>query len=155
MGGSALIYKNKFHANLTESFTHLKRLTTAFHELEKKYNFPLESLQFKKIINNNQDLAFVDQIIYRFSKLQDIMGAKLFKSYLIAQGESIDKPFLDILNRLEKLKILEVDDWFELRDIRNDISHNYEEDENIAIDLVNIIYKTKDDLGAILNTLNG
>jgi len=154
MGNTTLIYKKKFQAHLTESFTHLKRLNNAFQELEKKYSFPLENLQFKKIINNNQDLAFADQIIYRFSKLQDIMGAKLFKSYLTAQGESIDKPFLDILNRLEKLNILEVDEWFELRDIRNDISHNYEEDENIAIDLVNTIYNNKVELELILNTLD-
>ena len=155
MGNTTLIYQKKFQAHLTESFTHLKRLNNAFQELKKKNSFPLDNVQFNKIINNNQDLAFADQIIYRFSKLQDIMGAKLFKSYLTAQGESVDRPFLDILNRLEKLNILEVDDWFKLRDIRNDISHNYEEDESIAIDLVNTIYKTKDDLEAILNSLNG
>ncbi len=41
--------------------------------------------------------AFCDQVVYRFSKLQDIMGAKLFKSFLLFQGENINKPFLDIL----------------------------------------------------------
>ena len=49
-------------------------------------------------------LAYCDQIIYRFSKLQDTMGAKLFKALLLYQGENIDKPFLDLLNRLEKMK---------------------------------------------------
>ena len=83
MGSTALIYKEKFQINLKESFTHLKRLNNALDEFEKKYSFPLGSLQFTMIIKNNQDLAFADQIIYRFSKLQDIMGAKLFKSYFI------------------------------------------------------------------------
>ena len=100
-------------------------------------------LESGKIVDDNQDLAFIDQIIYRFSKLQDIMGAKLFKSYLAAQGENVDKPFLDILNQLEKLNILEVDEWFELRDIRNSIAHHCEEDVNVAVDLINLIYKTK------------
>lgn len=154
MGGTALIHKNKFQINLKESFTHLKRLNNALGEFEKKYKFPLDSLQFNEIVKNNQDLAFADQIIYRFSKLQDIMGAKLFKSYLISQGESVDKPFLDILNQLEKLNILEVDAWFELRDIRNSISHHYEEDENIAIAILNTIRDIKDDLESILNHLN-
>ncbi|NOR80572.1 MAG: hypothetical protein GQ529_07015 [Methyloprofundus sp.] len=150
MGSSVVVYQAKFQAHLSESFIHLKRLNNAIKELEKTYTFPLEKVQFKPIINSNQDLAFVDQIIYRFSKLQDIMGAKLFKSYLIAQGESVDKPFLDILNQLEKLNILEVDEWFELRDIRNSISHHYEEDEKLAIELINTIYKTSNDLADIL-----
>ncbi len=155
MGHTALIYQEKFQSNLDESFTHLKRLNNAFNEFEKNYQFPLDSQQFNKIIKSNQDLAFADQIIYRFSKLQDIMGAKLFKSYLLSQGENVDKPFLDILNQLEKLDILQVDAWFELRDIRNNISHNYEENENISIDILNTIFKRKDDLEAILNHFKG
>lgn len=96
MGNSALVYQEKFQANLRESFIHLKRLDNAFIELEKNYNFPLDIVQFDKMVNCNQDLAFVDQIIYRFAKLQDIMGAKLFKAYLISQGETVDKPFIKL-----------------------------------------------------------
>ena len=44
------------------------------------------------------------KIIYRFSKLQDCMGTKLFKSVLMYQGENVNKPFLDILNTIYKLK---------------------------------------------------
>ncbi len=155
MGNLTLIYKNRLDLNLTESFIHLKRLNNAFEALEKEYEFPIDSFQFNKIINKNQSLAFVDQIIYRFSKLQDMMGAKLFKAYLTAQGENVDKPFIDILNQLEKLNILDVDKWFELRDLRNSISHHYEEDENLAIDLINAIYKKKHELEGILNTIKG
>jgi len=155
MGNLTLIYKNRLDINLTESFIHLKRLNNAFEALEKEYEFPIDSFQFNKIINKNQSLAFVDQIIYRFSKLQDMMGAKLFKAYLTAQGENVDKPFIDILNQLEKLNILDVDKWFELRDLRNSISHHYEEDENLAIDLINTICKAKHELEGILNTIKG
>lgn len=151
MGSSSLVYQEKFQANLKESFIHLKRLNNAFIELKKNYKFPLNINQFDSLINCNQDLAFVDQIIYRFAKLQDIMGAKLFKSYLISQGEVVDKPFIDILNSLEKLNILDVDEWFELRDIRNNISHHYEDDKQLAIDLINIIEQVKSDLELILN----
>ena len=153
MGSSTLIHQEKFQSNLKESFIHLDRLNTAFKELEKQYHFPLGLSQFCTIRSHNQDLAFVDQIIYRYSKLQDIMGAKLFKSYLMSQGESIDKPFIDILNQLERLNILEVDEWFELRDIRNNIAHHYEEDKELAIDLINTIYCTKEDLLLILNSI--
>ncbi|NOQ94230.1 MAG: hypothetical protein GQ547_06305 [Methylophaga sp.] len=155
MGSSALIYQEKFKAHLSESLMHIKRLNNAIAALEKKYTFPLVLSEFKEIVNCDQDLAFVDQVIYRFSKLQDSMGAKLFKSYLLAQGENVDKPFLDILNQLEKLHILDVDEWFEFRDIRNSISHHYEDDVNVAIDLVNMIYKSRNDLERILKALQG
>jgi len=153
MGDSALIYQEKFRTHLSESLTHIKRLNNAIAALEKKYTFPLTLSEFKQIINSDQDLAFVDQVIYRFSKLQDSMGAKLFKSYLLAQGENIDKPFLDILNQLEKLHILDVDEWFEFRDIRNSISHHYEDDVTVAIDLVNTIYTSRNNLENILKIL--
>ena len=39
-----------------------------------------------------------EDLIYRFSKLQDCMGAKLFKSVLLYEGENVNKPFLDLLN---------------------------------------------------------
>jgi len=153
MGHKTLIYKAKFEANLKESFVHLNRLTVAFVELEKKYTIPFSITDFKKLINNIQDLAFADQIIYRFSKLQDIMGAKLFKSYLLSQGEGVDRPFLDILNQLERLEILEVEEWFELRDVRNNIAHTYEEDENVAVSILNTIFRIKGDILKMLKTI--
>ncbi len=82
------------------------------------------------------------------------MGAKLFKSILLYQGENIDKPFLDILNQLEKMDIIDVDEWFEMRDLRNDIAHNYKGNENVALSIINAIYKLRDDLAEILNNIN-
>ena len=154
MGNSTLIYKEKLEKNLNESFTHLKRINEAFNELEKIYKFPIDIKSFSKLLNNIQEFAFTDQIIYRFSKLQDVMGAKLFKALLLYQGENIDKPFLDILNILEKLHILEVEEWFELREIRNNIAHDYEESEEFGKIILNEIYQTKDDLEKILKKVN-
>ena len=68
-----------------------------------------------------------DQYIFRFSKLQDIMGTRLFSLTLEALAEpATDKAFIDILNRLEKLGILDsAFFWIQLRKIRNDIAHEY------------------------------
>jgi len=151
MGNKTLIYKTKVESNLNESYKHLSRLDIAFEQLKTKYSFPLDQNSYEKIINNIQDLAFSDQIIYRFSKLQDVIGAKLFKSLLLYQGENIDKPFLDILNSLEKIDIVNVEEWFEIRDLRNEIAHDYEDNNNIAIDILNTIYELKDELEKILN----
>ena len=153
MGSKALIYRQKLQDNLNESKKHLQRLDEALTTLQKKYLFPLDKSAYSKIVNNLEDLAFSDQTIYRFSKLQDSMGAKLFKSLLLYQGENIDKPFLDILNQLEKMEILEVDEWFEIRDLRNEISHEYDDNEEEVIEILNMIYQLKDDMALILEKI--
>lgn len=153
MGNKTLIYKQKLVDNLKESNKHLYRLETAFFQIEKNHKFPLKKDDFSKIIEDIQTLAYSDQIIYRFSKLQDCMGAKLFKSILLYQGENINKPFLDILNELEKIDIINVDEWFEIRDLRNEIAHDYEDKDNNALDIINSIYKLKDELSQSLKAI--
>ncbi len=153
MGDKTLVYKQKVLDNLDESYKHLGRLNGAFDELAKRYRFPLDHNSFGKILNNIQYLAYSDQCIYRFSKLQDCMGAKLFKSVLLYQGENVNRPFLDILNQLEAMNIIDVDEWFEIRDVRNEIAHDYDADDETAINILNIIYKMKNELEDILNAI--
>lgn len=72
-------------------------------------------------------IGFFDQFIYRFSKLQDVIGSRLFPYLLNALAETTeDKAFIDILNRLERLGVIDsAPAWLELRRIRNDIAHEY------------------------------
>lgn len=154
MGSKTLVYKQKVLDNLEESHKHLTRLEIAFNELGKHYQFPLAKDTFKKLTKNNQMLAFSDQCIYRFSKLQDCMGAKLFRSVLMYQGENTNKPFLDILNQLERVDVLNVDEWFEIRDIRNEIAHDYDGNDTTALHMLNAIYRLKDELKDILDAIN-
>ncbi len=62
------------------------------------------------------------------------MGAKLFKSVLLYQGENIN-------------------DWFEIRDLRNEIAHDYDDNDLVAVNILNMIYKLKDDLEEILESI--
>ena len=153
MGSKVVVYRQKVEDNLSESLKHLKRLNDAFSQLQLHYDIPLNKESYRKILTDLPSLAYSDQIIYRFSKLQDCMGAKLFKSILLYEGENVDKPFLDILNQLEKMDIIDVDEWFEIRDLRNEIAHDYEENEAFAIDIINTIYKLKNDLGNVLESV--
>lgn len=153
MGNKTIVYKEKLRNNLEESVKHLNRLKGAFIELEKEFSFPIDEDTYKIIIENVQYLAYSDQLIYRFSKLQDCMGAKLFKSILLYQGENVNKAFLDILNNLEKMDIIDVDDWFELRDLRNEIAHDYDDNNNQAINILNTIHSLQDELERILNNI--
>jgi uncharacterized protein with HEPN domain len=153
MGNKTLVYKQKVTDNLNESYKHLLRLENAFEALKKNYTFPINIDNFKVILDNIEHLAYSDQIIYRFSKLQDCMGAKLFKSVLLYEGENVNKPFLDILNQLEAIDIINVDEWFEIRDLRNEIAHDYEDNDEIAINILNAIYKLKSDLKETLDAI--
>lgn len=153
MGDSAVVYHAKLLKILNENFIHLRRIRNAFGELSKHYSFPLSIDVFRGLMDNIQSIAFADQVIYRFSKLQDGIGAKLFKAFLLAQGENVDKPFLDILHQLEKLNIVDVDEWFMLREIRNEIAHDYEENEENAMNILNTIIETLPELEKILVTI--
>lgn len=70
----------------------------------------------------------VNSFLFNFAKLQDKIGAKLFRQVLYDLKE-IDNPnlsMIDILNLLEKLEIIEdVKDWDSLRAIRNALAHEY------------------------------
>ena len=154
MRDNALAYKAKLQKILKEIDIHLFRIENAFAELSKRHTLPFGENEFSDILNDSIALAFADQIIYRFSKAQDSMGAKLFKAFMLYQGENVDKPFLDILNSLEKISILNVDKWFELREIRNEIAHNYEDNENTGRNIINSIYKHKNELKLILETVH-
>ena len=153
MGNKTLVYKQKVNDNLSESNKHLNRLQNAIKALEGSYIFPLSAENFQSILESVEHLAYSDQIIYRFSKLQDCMGAKLFKSVLLYEGENVNKPFLDILNQLEAIDIINVDEWFEIRDLRNEIAHDYEDNDEIAINILNTIYKLKSDLKETLDAI--
>lgn len=155
MGNKTLVYKQKVISNLDESYKHLLRLENAFGALNEHYIFPVSMEDFKKILDSTEHLAYSDQIIYRFSKLQDCMGAKLFKSVLLYEGENINKPFLDILNQLESIDVINVDEWFEIRDLRNEIAHDYEDNDEVAINILNAIYKLKIDVKEILDAIKG
>lgn len=72
----------------------------------------------------------LDQMAYRFSKLQDSMGMKLLPLLLDLAEEPLpdNVTFAVKLQRLERLGALEnVEQWRLLREIRNQLAHEYED----------------------------
>jgi hypothetical protein len=152
MQNSIVVLKEKFRISLDESSTHFQRLETAYTEIEKKFHFPINENDFNLIIEDNITLAFADQVIYRFSKTQDSLGGKVFKTFLNFQGDTSERPFLDILNSLEKISILKTEDWFMLRQIRNEIAHDYETTQNKGYVLLNEIFSHREELKKIIQS---
>ena len=96
---------------------------------------------------NDIDMSFIDQLIFRFSKLQDTMGEKIFPSILLLSEENVKKmTFIDRLNRLEELEIVNKNDWLILREIRNEIAHEYSFNTAEVVQSINQIYYSSDDL---------
>jgi hypothetical protein len=79
----------------------------------------------------------VEAFVGRFGRLQDTLGDKLLLSLLQALGEHTG-PFVDNLNRAERLGWIDsVDDWMTMRQLRNQMVHEYIEDPAILINALN------------------
>jgi hypothetical protein len=102
---------------------HLQRLQYALSQTQGL--FPLERERYQNL--DDAQIGNIDQLVFRFTKLQDELGTNTFR-YLLEylQEDILDKPFRDILNRLERLKIIDsADTWLALRELRIDLTHEY------------------------------
>jgi hypothetical protein len=131
---------------------HLQRLN---HAVTKMAVFmPLDASRYLQL--NDDEIEHIDQFLFRFAKLQDAIGEKLFIAMLdfLKEENLRSKPFIDILNRLEQLELLEDKNiWLELRKIRNSIAHQYEDEPKQATDALNTIYQAKATLESIYSLL--
>ncbi|MCX6150746.1 MAG: hypothetical protein NTX22_09500 [Ignavibacteriales bacterium] len=143
----------KLYEALKECNTHIKRLSSAVKDL--KTTIPLNAEKYNSL--SETDIRTLDQFIYRFFKLQDAMGERLFSAVLLMLAEDINKmSFLDILNRLEQLHLLESkDSWLYLRKLRNEFLHEYSNSFDDNITAINqLYYKLQDIYNIFINIKN-
>ena len=135
--------RETFLEKLYECDQHKKRLLIAKEYLG--HVMPLDVEKYKAL--NEVEMSFIDQMIYRFSKLQDTMGEKIFSNILELTGEDVKKmTFIDRVNRLEELGLLYKEEWMKLRKYRNEIAHEYSFNKEEIVDSINVIYQKVDDL---------
>ena len=141
--------KSTFVEKLHECNQHKKRLQLAKKNLE--LIMPLTVDKYEKL--TEVQASFIDQMIFRFSKMQDTVGDKLFPSFLELSGENIkEKTFIDRLNRLEELNLVEKDEWMKLRKNRNEIAHEYSFNQDEVVESINLIFNVTDKLIGIYDT---
>jgi hypothetical protein len=142
-----------YHETVKSCRRHADRLKWSMHELSSHMPFAAKDMDHLTDI----ELAILDQFITRFSKLQDLMGAKLFPSVLELTKEPGDlTAFVDKLNRLEKIgAISSVNDWLLLREMRNAFSHEYPDDPELQAATLNKGYALASDLLATLDRVEG
>ena len=104
--------------------SHAEVLGEALAELQQR------QLQLSDIDHPTQEqMRLLDQFAYRYTRLQDDMGARLMPAILRVLEEDITSmSMLDRLNRLEQLGYLpSAEEWADLRRIRNEFTHDYPE----------------------------
>ncbi|MFP4552130.1 MAG: hypothetical protein ACLFNT_15085 [Spirochaetales bacterium] len=91
---------------------------------------------------DEREVELVDQLIYRFTKLQDSMARRLLPSlHELLEGTDEPVPFLDIVNRLEALGIVpSASEWQMFRNLRNNLAHDYPESREQTAITLNQLY---------------
>jgi len=137
-----------FIEKLHECNQHKKRLLSAQSRLNDLV--PLTAEQYSNL--DDLHISTIDQMIFRFSKLQDTLGDKVLPSILELSGENVKSmTVIDRLNRLEELELLYKDDWMALRKDRNEIAHEYSFNQEEVVEGINLIFQKT---GSLLNIYN-
>lgn len=140
-----------FNKKIYECQKHIEKLHNAKEYLQDIMPLTVESYQNIDKIES----SFIDQLIFRFSKLQDTIGESILRGILIKSKENVEKmTFIDILNKLEKLDVLNKYQWLELREVRNEIAHEYSYNPDEVVDNINLVYKKSDELIEIYHKLH-
>lgn len=127
---------------------HFSRADRAANEIRRIH---LDS----RIFSDFEAIKTIDTFIYRFSKIQDYMGEKLFPAVLNELGEYKPAlPFKDVLNRLERLEIIpSAIGWMEYREIRNALTHEYPDNEDEIIEGIALALKAFQQINEIYNNI--
>ena len=133
---NSLVHK-KWISALDECDAHIVRIQNAMDHLAYKLPLTKEVYDFL----DDQEIAYIDQIVFRFSKLQDTVGKKIFQLGLILLGEDVEGlSIIDLLNKLEALGMLpSPSKWMEWREMRNDLTHEYPDVVEDRIDALNTL----------------
>jgi hypothetical protein len=139
-----------------------KRLDNYFNEARKhsaKINGAMEVLKTVMPLETYGELSELHQdkldiLVFRFSKLQDLLGDKIFRTILEYSGFNTQRPFIELLSELERENLLELNHWIELREARNKIAHDYPDDEVHIVESINFIYTHVTYLMELVETFN-
>lgn len=126
----------------SECDRHIQRINEAYDSIK---NFmPITALEYTML--DKAQVQALDQYLFRFAKLQDTLGDKIFKHIVSKYEENTNSlPFIDILNKLEKTEyIFSAKEWMNLRKIRNNIAHQYDDEPEEMSQAINEIVSNKD-----------
>ncbi|MEA2050632.1 MAG: hypothetical protein U9O56_07875 [Campylobacterota bacterium] len=145
------ILKKRFE-KLEKHYVAIKEYKILIDDLLKEQNiydqFTFNSLKPEK-------RAILDAYLKRFASIQDFLGAKIFSLLLEVAGIPNTK-MSEVLSNIEKENIIDsLENWIELREVRNELEHDYPEELQEALDdlkyCIDSFYKIE---SYYLNSLN-
>ncbi len=115
--------------------------------------FPLSAPRYERL--SDEEVEAIDQYLFRFAKLQDTLGSKLFRLIVSEYEEDIERMTLqDILHRLEKIGILEkAEIWQQLKAVRNEIAHQYDDIPEESAEALNCVFAYREELIRIFDRI--
>ena len=128
--------------------TPLKTLLANLEQLTKSCDQDYQLLMQQDIdiiwLSSYEHQRIVNSFLFNYIKIQDKVGSKLLRQFLYETREiaSPDTPMLDVLNQLERMGIItSIRSWDQLREIRNQITHEYPENTEERIENIQIALK--------------
>ncbi|MEI6387972.1 MAG: hypothetical protein WCQ50_15190 [Spirochaetota bacterium] len=125
-------------SSVSENDSHAARMGKAKEALTRL--FPLTAASFAAL--DDASVTVLDQFLYRFTKMQDSLGTRFLPAlFSLLEDDDSPKAFLDILDRLEQLRVLEsAETWQYFRELRNRIAHEYRETLEQTVQTLNLLY---------------
>jgi len=112
-------------------YTALKEYKILIEDLKDEFDI-YEPFVFNTL--QPQQRAILDAYLKRFASLQDFLGAKIFPLLLEIAGINANK-MSEVLSLIEKEEIIDsIENWIELREVRNELEHDYPEELKDALD---------------------
>ncbi len=112
------------HYIALKEYKKLINLLLLEHNIYDQFTFNTLKIEYK---------AILDAYLKRFSSLQDFLGAKIFPLLLEVSGIGSLK-MSEVLFNIEKEQIIDsLDSWIELREVRNDLEHDYPDELEEAL----------------------
>jgi len=124
------------------------------YSARKLFNEPF-TVERAKQLNTSDELAEqLEAFTSRFCRLQDTLGDKLLPTWLDVLEEKATVA-IDNLDKAEKIGVLpSVELWLELRQLRNQMIHEYIEDLDILVDALQAAYKNIEFIVGVANAIN-
>ena len=145
------ILKKRFD-KLEKHYIAIKEYKVLIDELLKESNI-YDQFVFNTL--KPEKRAILDAYLKRFASIQDFLGAKIFSLLLEIAGINNTK-MSEVLSNIEKENIIDsLENWIELREVRNELEHDYPEELQEALDDLKYCIDSFEQLESYyLNSLN-
>jgi len=111
------------------------------YSAEKVFKGGFTEERARQIANDEELAEQVEAFTSRFCRLQDTIGDKLLPAWLDMLGEKKGVA-IDNLDKAERIGVLpSVEQWLELRQLRNQMIHEYIEDLTVLADALQTAYQ--------------